>query len=78
MESQFIIEMGVRVVALPPCAGLSCSLAAAVLFPQLVHTVYLGDYWKGSWGRDLVICYLFFTFTSLIYGKNQQVRQRIA
>ena len=66
---------GVRVVAVPPCAGLSRRLVAALLFSPFIHTVYLGDYWRGSWGRDLVICYLFFTSTSLIYGKNQQVRQ---
>ena len=66
---------GVRVVAVPPCAGLSRRLVAALLFSPFIHTVYLGDYWRESWRRDLVICYLFFISTPLIYGKKHQVRQ---
>ena len=43
----------------------------------LIYTVCSQDYWRENWGRDLIIRYLFFIFTSLTYGKNQHVRQGI-
>lgn len=44
-----------------------------MLFTQFVHKIT-----EGQLGRDLVIyCYVVFISVSLIYRKNQQVRQSI-
>ena len=45
------LRWGVRVAA-----TLCCVQAAAKTAPDAVYTVYSWDYWRGSWGRDLVIC----------------------
>ena len=68
----------------PLCAGLCAGLLTscyfsldALLFTQFVHTV--GKITEGKAREEIwsSVSYLFFTSTSFICGKNQQVRQGI-
>lgn len=74
--SQLIVEMGgseshhISLRAGLSLVNSSCS-SGCCLCTQFGHAVCLQGYWRGGWGKDLVICYLFFISTSVIYGKNQ-------
>ena len=66
-------DMGVRVLATPAVCRLVCRLADSSRSFLRYHLVLTVCPWAPR--RHLVICYLFFSSASVIYGKNQQSRQ---